>query len=181
MTSDRFRFHNNNKERGNTGETPGKHRGNTGERKIKYNDMTSDWYFIRSFVIYLVGKDRGKTYVIKVRGDKFIRYVIPHRGITGEVPRCFPDLFLTVYGHFLIYNFVPKALCNMGPGVSMCLSLNYIYSGWSFSSFAYLQCAKIVHICSYPMRVFTESPNDITFLHIIICKPHIRVKWIRSL
>ena len=22
------------------------------------------------------------------------------------------------------------------------------------------------------MRVFTESPNDITFLHIIICKPH---------
>ena len=60
----------------------------------------------------------------------------------------------------------------MGPGVSMCLSLNYIHSGWSFSSFAYLQCAKIVHICSYPMRVFTESPNDITFLHIIICKPH---------
>ena len=47
--------------------------------------------------------------------------------------------------------------------------------------FAYLQCAKIVHICSYPMRVFTESPNDITFLHIIICKPHIRVPWIRSL
>ena len=77
--------------------------------------------------------------------------------------------------------FVPKALCNMGPGVSMCLSLNYIHSGWSFNSFAYLQCAKIVHICSYPMRVFTESPNDITFLHIIICKPHIRVKWIRSL
>ena len=25
------------------------------------------------------------------------------------------------------------------------------------------------------MRVCTESPNDITFLHIIICKPHIRV------
>ena len=22
------------------------------------------------------------------------------------------------------------------------------------------------------MRVSTESPNDITFLHIIICKPH---------
>ena len=70
MTSDRFRFHNNNnKERGKTG---------------------------RGTENYIVGKDRGKTFVIKVRGDKFIRYVIPHRGITGEVPRSFPDLFLTV-------------------------------------------------------------------------------------
>ena len=69
MTSDRFRFHNNNKERGKTG---------------------------RGTENYIVGKDRGKTFVIKVRGDKFIRYVIPHRGITGEVPRSFPDLFLTL-------------------------------------------------------------------------------------
>ena len=64
--------------------------------------MTSDRFRFHIIIIILSsgerpGKDRGKTYVIKVRGDKFIRYVIPHRGNTGELPRCFPDLFLTVY------------------------------------------------------------------------------------
>jgi hypothetical protein len=29
-------------------------------------------------------------------------YVIPHRGITGEVPRSFPDLFLTGYNKGLL-------------------------------------------------------------------------------
>ena len=57
-------------------------------------------------VINLAGKDRGKTNVIisYLRGDKLssymvrsTTYVIPHRGITGEFPRSFPDLFLTRY------------------------------------------------------------------------------------
>ena len=82
MTSDRFRFHNNNKERGKTG---------------------------RGTENYIVGKDRGKTFVIKVRGDKFLRYVIPHRGITGEVPRSFPDLFPT-YSDICMFNKINNKL-----------------------------------------------------------------------
>ena len=79
-------------------------------------------------------------------------------------------------GIFLYIIFCPISIVQYGPrGVNVSQSELYLFR------FAYLQCAKIVHICSYPMRVFTESPNDITFLHIIICKPHIRVKWIRSL
>ena len=57
--------------------------------------MTSDRFRFHN-------KERGKTgeneryKSTRARGDKYIRYVIPHRGITGEVPRSFPDLFPTV-------------------------------------------------------------------------------------
>jgi hypothetical protein len=84
-------------------------------------------------------------------------------------------------GIFLYIIFCPISIVQYGPrGVNVSQSELFIQVR-SFRSFAYLQCAKIVHICSYPMRGITESPNDITFLHNIICKPHIRVPWIRTL